>query len=550
MRIVKLKKITASALSFILALSFYGCGKKDVKVDDYGSNDAEDTGTFSDAQNESGEVQTLSQLFGERVKWDEAFAIQGKSAKVQLTMPVPDDDYMNVYKEKCISDGKDDEDRLVKSIFGDSAEKLEEISYKNETDYITLLYKYREIYHQIIGDIYDYFSSSEAYEKIMGSIDSGFAETYKWVDEDKYYIHMYEGKYNGIKYGLISAYDEASGRRFIFLDPISIKEYFPNKDYKTLLYESNFDTTKLAKKDIENECSMSVDEAKKIAHEFVQDITGFNEEDSNVDGKPQFYHSNAGLALYPYYLDDGSTTALTFSDSDYVSSIQNGGISNTANGVSRLAAQSDLAVEEMKEKNKDLYMYLTQYNSEGTVKPNIERNGYAFYLQSASMSMANSGDYYYMSTGNTGVVKVTDNGIYGVDLILVEETIDVIENVRLLDFEKIKECAKNALEDKLDMKKMGNPDDILIGGGALMYEPCKGENGDEYSCIPVWRFSISSYGGVAGPEGILGTAELSINAMDGSINTFQQYDEENGMFYTEDGTGYQSIDVSDESDEE
>ena len=548
------KRFVASVLSFILALSLFGCGKKEVSVDDYGSTEADSIGTEGDAF-QQGEGQTLGQLFGTVVKWEDTFAIQGVNTKADISIKVPEEDYLNVYKVKSVPDGLDDEERIVSKIFGDSAEKLEEIKYTNETDYITLLYKYRELTHIFQGDQYNYFMDADSYEQIMGSIDSGFSETYKWEDNSNYYIHMYEGKYNGIRYGLILAYDYGSGIRYIFLDPISIKEYFPNSDYKTMLYEENFDTTKKVK-ELENECNMSVDEAKKKASDFIADVVGLNDTDNIIDTKPDYYHNLVGLSLYPSIHNDGGPMVLTFSDADYVSSVQNGTCGGETLGLSRVAAQIDLVVENLTESNSeqytDYYTFLRQYNSAGTVTPNLTRNGYALYLQSETATAMMSGDMFYMSEGNTGVIKLTDKGIYGVDLVLYNETIDIVENVRLLDFEKIKESARNALEEKLDLKKLGDPKELTIGNGFMMYEPCYDdkEDSEEYTYIPVWKFHINGDDIGTGEDGYLNVVELSINAMDGSVNQFYQYGDDGSIVRSDDSSGSQTMFVEDESDEE
>ena len=83
------KRFVASVLSFILALSLFGCGKKEVSVDDYGSTEADSIGTEGDAF-QQGEGQTLGQLFGTVVKWEDTFAIQGVNTKADISIKVPE----------------------------------------------------------------------------------------------------------------------------------------------------------------------------------------------------------------------------------------------------------------------------------------------------------------------------------------------------------------------------------------------------------------------------------------------------------------------------
>ena len=539
------KKYMATFLSFVFALSLAGCGKKEVVVDEYAKGAETKQSTSTDAQYSKGDGKTLQEKFGKWAKWKDSFAIQGVQTDVNTSIPIPDAEYLNVYKKKTLVMDKAFEDRIVKALFGDTAEKLDEIKYTNDTDYITFLYKYREIYHQIQGDIYNYFNDAQSYRSIMGSIDSSFEDVYKWVDEDKkYYIHMYEGKYEGTRYGLLIAYDYTKETGCVFFDPISIKDVFPDSDYRTILYEGNGDTLEKTQ-DIKNECSLSKEEVTEKAESFLRDKIGIDDIDNNIAENSDLYHMMSGLGTTKY-VDDNSMTRLVFTDADYYNAMMNVHM-QSARGVGRLAAQDDLLADEMEKHNNDYYDALFANTTLGSSDTTFTRNGYAVYLTDPSVTLINRGDTLIFSGGNTGMIKVTDKGILGADLILYNVTEEVVENVELLDFDKIQESLKGALEEKLDMKKLGDPKKLSITGTALMYEQCEqeDENG-QISMIPVWTFTVNTDHIKSGPDGIEGVVSISINAMDGSVNSY--IDDGGFIMNPSVGDGETSVEVNDDED--
>jgi hypothetical protein len=107
---------------------------------------------------------------------------------------------------------------------------------------------------------------------------------------------------------------------------------------------------------------------------------------------------------------------------------------------------------------------------------------------------------------------------------------------------------KNALDEKLDLKKMGDPKGLTINGGALMYEPYYEEgNTDECSKIPVWQFTVTSDNVKVDEDGASGVMDVSINAMDGSVCSMN---DPVGYYYEGTGTGEESVEVSDGENED
>ena len=258
------------------------------------------------------------------------------------------------------------------------------------------------------------------------------------------------------------------------------------------------------------------------------------------------FHLTEGLSTYAL-IDDKSMTRLAFSNTDYYTTLQSTKV-QSARGISRVAAQEEKIADKMEKNNDDFYETLYANTANGTNDTKLTRNGYAVYLEDPSSSLVKSSDNIIISTDNVGMIKVTDKGIYGVDIVMMSETEDVIENVELLDFEKIQESLKNALEEKLDLKKMGDPKELTINGGALLYEAYY-EDGktSEYSKIPVWQFNVNGDDVKVDGDGVSGVVSVSINAMDGSVCSM---DDSIGYYYEGNGTGEESVEVSDGENED
>lgn len=235
-------------------LSGTSCGKKQVEVTDYGSESDNTSGTISDDASDSdsdeatnvsssdyenlkSDGRSLTEIFGNNISVNEAFSAGGITADFDFDYKVPEASQVNVYEGSFIANDSDIEKQIVNNFFDGTEKELEEIKYVNDTDYIPLLYKYRSI---LMTQTFNITStdvsmlSAEDYNEYMGTIDSSFDKVYKWADEATYYIHMYEGEYNGNRYGMIYSYDMASAKRNIYICPISMAEYFPDIDAETL----------------------------------------------------------------------------------------------------------------------------------------------------------------------------------------------------------------------------------------------------------------------------------------------------------------------------
>ncbi|MCR5544327.1 MAG: hypothetical protein K6F55_09300 [Eubacterium sp.] len=535
-----IKRVICTSLVGLMILSSTSCGKKETIVEDYGVSEK---GKASDVESSTGGDATimasgerLRDVYGKHVAWKDEFTVKGKTIKVDQNYQIPDVDGMNVYHNRIIDDGKKDEQKIVEALLGDTAKKLEEIKYVNETDYMTMLYKYRRIMDdrkmvELNGNealmSEEYF---DPYDRTV--INASFDQTYKWVDEKDYYIHMYEGKYNGIRFGLILSYDYNKCTKTIFFEPISIKEYFPESNYKSLLISDTNDYAGNPDSE-ENKCPDNIEEVKKKAQSLVENdlhirgsVSVTEDPEAFEQGGHDLYSGVSTVIMGEYSTLERGNSVLRFSDVDYLSTVK-APIGFRGITTEILAEQPDHYTDYINSNNSDMsyFEYITAYSEKvmnPLSEPHFEMDGYAVYLQN-EYSFPSVMPGFYMSSytnGNSGIIKYTSKGLYGIDIEIHDEIMDVTENVKLLDFGKIQESLKAELEEQIDYTKMKNPTNLELSGYYLSYFPVLDEDrtSDEFSVVPVWRYLlIGDYNQFA---------EIQQNAMDGTIVNIQYFGEQ------------------------
>ena len=534
------KKLLCAALSAAFILSATGCGKTEAdEVTDYGVNTAatavteeagaSDNGTTTDAAPSSNDMTnggTLKEQFGDRVEWKESIAVQGIEASIDFQEEMPDDYEMNVYYTKRPDDSAESEEAMVKALFGDTAEKLESVSYTTQTENMSLLYKYRDILSDIEGT-----------EPQYSVITSSFTDKYTWADEAYYYIHMYKGKYNDMDYALLLAYDYNKSRKYIFFEPTDVNQYFPDGNYKTMMLEAANDTAGNIL-DVDNACDLSVDELMDQAKSFAGEKLLLSDAINKWVDYDDFRYSilTSGIlygldSLDPYSVsrtlyskakgvwsmeDDSGLSMLSFSDSDYVSTMYATADKYGFRDYEILGEQNDLVTDGMEQYKMGYWDYLSLGVSGREENPTVVRDGYALYLgnEMGSGGVESIGDYNY------GVIEITSKGIYGADIILSYEVTDKSENVGLLKFDQMKDCIKTALDD-LDLEKLDNPTSIQLLGLYMTYAKVEKEGSDEADFVPAWAFSVLPGTGYSYATNTY--ADVVINAMDGSLISKECY---------------------------
>ena len=549
---MKRKNLICLLLAASLCLSATSCGTKDTVVDEYG---IEESGTKVSTSTDivvinTGGTGSLQEIFGETVTYQHDFNFGDTEVNVNVNAycNIPDLEGMNVYNVKPVSDGLNDEDSIIKSLFGDTAKKLEKITYSNESDYTSLLYKYREIRDQ--HDLYKCYLNGEFPDNDQPDrsiINLNNAEEYRWLDGTDMYIHMYEGKYKSVDFVLLLAYDEISRTRYIFFDPKNIEEYIPGYDAKTVLI-SRTHKPEDGEVETENACKDNTDELKEDALNLLNDSFKLNGKYSITDNSYSYETYSADYITSIYADDlvsikaseyDDYTSELYFSNQDFISTIEAPPAGNPLN-YKIIANQRDLLEEykiEHENPNETLNEFMpSEACSKMLEKVNYNLDGYAFYIQGLkSGTDLDVGGTISALEMNNGIIKYTSRGLYGVDLELTSTVEDTVENVRLLDFETLTKSFETQLKEQLDLNKICKPSSLSINRINLDYrtkfeitdleslntetDSASYTDSEEiFTFIPVWQFGIE----VAS----MPSAVVEVNAMDGSILniTYFSYD--------------------------
>lgn len=522
----KNKKSRLASL-LILTLMLSGCGSNEVEVgDDYGVPDG---ATTSDASADSYMKINEASMIDVELDWADTFTED--NTKFSLSLDYHDSinpEELCTYKVRALScDEKKDED-LVNSLFEGTGKKLESISNSSNSEYIPFIYKYKTI--KAILDKEPREQSSDPFEDFYGYINydtiefdsiisPGEKEECKWVDSDKYYIHMYEGKYNDMRYGLILAYDKVENTRFIYFKPVNIDEYFPDMNIKTVMHRNSTDENGFPC--IDNICTLEEDEVKKQAVDFLNDKLGLSESESNLGNdfssytrkaRPLIGFNKVFGVVDPTVFD--SISQIVFTDSDYVHSIENYQPTFMANveihstdqfprTVELLSEQDDMMEDALQEGAifscalADPYRYLNwEEHEEDTVTYTCD--GYALYLNYGySNNIGSSSEYAGVSEVyrneapvSCGSIEVTSKGIFGVDIMYMFD-VESVEPASLVDQDTIVDSLKKAVKsDDFAEYIPVNPDasyDIYSWGNNLIYYY------DEKSSMycPAWDIGLS-----------------------------------------------------------
>ena len=526
----KVKKIRKNFISIMLGvslcISLTSCGKGNVTVDEYGDNTTNSTAAATSGDADSASAtdvedqkagKNLRQMFGERIDWEESFSIANKTTNVDTYITIPEDEVMDVIKCKAMTYDEAWEDSVVKALFGDSATKIEEMTYKGSTEYMPFLYKYRFLLDRMesktgIDDIDDALGAvQDLHTIITASYFDDHKDMFTWRDTETYHIHMYEGTYEEKRFGLLMAYDSITATRYIFFNPINITDYFPGANYQTMVVESTNDSTGTSR-EIDNACEMSMDEVEKQASDFLEEkiklSSGVNKltRDSRIytllDNQTLAYTASA------YDLFDKGDSVLAFVDTDYMSCIKRGS-SGVMETYQILSEQQDLASDAYEEKGQDIYDFIYTGSSAGVIEGTKTYDGYAVFLDNQIFNYSTLLNNYEGTVLNNGMITYTSQGVYSVDLSLTSEMYDRVEGVNLLSFDQIQESFKSELDKNLDVSKMGDPTTLSMTNMDLVYYPK--EEGTELTYIPCWRFMIN--GDFNGNH----IAIANMNAMDGTL---------------------------------
>jgi hypothetical protein len=541
---MKKNRIASALIAATICLSVCGCGEKKDDFAEYGNMEAGESASVSseevtnpqqdamtaDNTEKSGDSDTTEEqeninyvngkdtpVTSEEISWkDTGYSVKGVDLCPSVERSTVFIGEPKIYEGHEVGDFKESEEKIVNSIFGGTGKKLESIAYKDATSYITFLYKYRLLTLKFQDN--SEFSEDDykdVYRENGLPINSSFQDTYKWIDNDKYSIHMYEGTYENTRFGLLLAYDYLTKTRYIFFDPIAIDEYLPGCQYKTMNISAGYDA--LGKViETENNCKYSSDEVKHMAAELLGCFEIENAESDLSNDYSMYSMATWPLASWNVAAMVGGTPvesytgdsedamcSLVFSDADCYTMATNDGKVTPSAGYHRLAEQYyDLP------ESTDFDRFVENNTGRSTEGVNYTTDGYAVFLNS---------DFSDFSYYNAGVVKVTSKGIYGADIVQSVVVDSITDNIELMDFDGIKDSLVKELDKNLDMDKLDNPDKLKIPMAYFSMGQIESADKKDGSCtfVPCWIFIVS---------GSDKSADVSINAVDGTIVNINYYD--------------------------
>ena len=521
---MKNRRLISKAIPLILigamSVSMTGCGKQEPKeITDYAgieiSSDTEEAAPVSSiGDSEIGiSGKSLHEMFGENLVFECEQNVGDMQLSAKVNKPLPDVDYLDVYELGKTRKELEDEKAFANGFFDDGATELPILEFKSDTENMALIHKYKRLLEILTQEKQGTYIVTPDTELRFG-----------WEDNDFYSIHMYKGLFNGVDYGLILACDYVNFYTYIYFEPLDIDEYFPGENYSTMMLE---EAQTPYTEPIENRCTLDQDAVCAAASEFLRDRVGLDDTE-NVIEIDNWEYSSSMEDIYNFlgeemYFD--TLTALTFSDSDYISTMHN--YHTRFRGYDILRNQPDQLSDQIEESDETYYINnILKVTSmpDCDFGTNVTTDGYAVFLGSQfkvdpdarfkpmeayindPAGLVSSDKY-----NNTGIIKVTSKGIYGADLRLTGSITDKTEAVGLLDFEKVKE----SFIESLETAPAGHAYKVIVNDVVIDYaEQKSSENPDTLTLVPVWRFKLSSYFN-DGSE--IYTPDILINALDGSL---------------------------------
>ena len=194
-------KRKAFCLILALSLCLTACGSRK-GVDDEDDYDMQES---SGGSSKSG-ISVSEMLDGTDLSYSNTFDINGTPASIDVNFSVNDADNLCIYNIEPLSPDDINEDEIVSSIFGDTGKA-------------------------ITPDVKDYLTKEEDSDLIMNmattisQMNNDLDHLYSdkncaWIDTDDYYMHTYEGKYNGVDYELLISFSKISGQMITGLYPL------------------------------------------------------------------------------------------------------------------------------------------------------------------------------------------------------------------------------------------------------------------------------------------------------------------------------------------
>lgn len=450
-------------------------------------------------------------------------------------------DDVKIYTCSRVDDFGQEEINIVEALFGKDYTKLESVSCSDGSSYIPLINKYKSL----MADFEQYDKgavdekaapdlSAKSFVTNYQSTNVSENEKFKWTDNDKYHIHMYEGNYNGERFSLLLAYDNVRNVKYTFFHPVDIKDYYPEWESSTGTVMLRNSQDLYGRKDTTpNNCDLSEEEVENEITEFLTGKLHMKDTEVDLGNGFKVYSMTADpfIGSVDSLTTDGESNAdgismVIFSDSDYLRTVV--GYSPEfededvdaicdwmARSVEILTNQDDPGNAQSSENLENILFDFTKYistdeMSKGGIRYTVD--GYAMYLNPAFQeAYENNSVIGKLNSGievNSGVVEVTSKGIFSADIIQMLD-IEQVEKADLADISVIKDAVKNALSSDACPVRLSERNLLMINEVYFSYYLL---NDSKY--IPVWIYSVTT-------DDYSQSADIIVDAVTGELVRFE-----------------------------
>ncbi len=255
------RKIVVLCVVLLLILNFTACGKKNGKISEYGNQDStvldKDKENDTADSNISEDIGSLSDKLGtERIEWQDSFDGGGVNYKFNIMYDVPDMEHVPIYKFVTLKDSEAREKDILNNLFGDDYSEVHKEMDNEDSDLANA------IHHYLIDNASKYILGHEPTGDEIYS-DSAFYNS--WVDYSGFYLHTYEGVYQGKEYYVFfGKHTNSSYVYFAFL-PKNISEFM--EDDRISFSIQGFSGNAY---NMENESMDIKEDLKKQAEDFIE----------------------------------------------------------------------------------------------------------------------------------------------------------------------------------------------------------------------------------------------------------------------------------------
>ncbi|MBO6166424.1 MAG: hypothetical protein J6O17_08690 [Eubacterium sp.] len=526
-----------------------GCGKggdEGYEIEDYGGmeyseqesvNNSDDREEKNDSIYEDDEYSVSVDL-----DWNDNLQMDRFNVKTSIRgkQTILNDD-VKIYTCSRVDDFGQEEINIVEALFGKDYTKLESVSCSDGSSYIPLINKYKSL----MADFEQYDKgavdekaapdlSAKSFVTNYQSTNVSENEKFKWTDNDKYHIHMYEGNYNGERFSLLLAYDNVRNVKYTFFHPVDIKDYYPEWESSTGTVMLRNSQDLYGRKDTTpNNCDLSEEEVENEITEFLTGKLHMKDTEVDLGNGFKVYSMTADpfIGSVDSLTTDGESNAdgismVIFSDSDYLRTVV--GYSPEfededvdaicdwmARSVEILTNQDDPGNAQSSEDLENILFDFTKYistdeMSKGGIRYTVD--GYAMYLNPAFQeAYENNSVIGKLNSGievNSGVVEVTSKGIFSADIIQMLD-IEQVEKADLADISVIKDAVKNALSSDACPERLSERNLLMINEVYFSYYLL---NDSKY--IPVWIYSVTT-------DDYSQSADIIVDAVTGELVRFE-----------------------------